>query len=370
MGNRHDGRNDLGGGSTRERNRNRSRSDRRLTTRATSNVELMDAGQSNQLQQQLQQAQQDYLRSTQAAQSIWPGVQGEMADIQRPQFGRIEDEFNTALGTVKDLFGGGEAAPYMSSGEGAAGMGLGNAYGEAGATMTANADSREGMWRERAQHQAGLEGQYAQDNLLQSLQDTLQGYNDSMGQLKADDPWQIQNESTRLWEQQQQAKALASKTKSDQAFSEWLQGNITGMTDSNGPRHPGTDGHGNTGPGPGNGPGPNGGVHPPSGIAGATPAQGGYGDTSAGGNQFGGATWPQRAGQINEAETMGGVPQWLKQLYNQNGPGPQRWEAAQELSPQRTQIYRRTRPHVRDLYTTAHPGSSGLRPQGRGYQGR
>jgi len=303
-GNRHNG-----GGRTQKR-RNQART--RLTQNATSNVELMDAGQSNQLQSQLQQAQQDYLRSTQAAQQIYPGAQEAMAGVERPQFGRIGNEFDTALGTVNELFGGGQAAPYMNPAESSAGMGLGQAYGEAGHTMLANADAREGMFRSSAERQAGLAGQQAQDTLLQRMQDTVQGYNNSMGQLRADDPWQIQNESTRLWEQQQQAKALAAKTQSDAAFSAWLQGQAGGLAAGGGGGGGGGQPGGNGGPGGSQGPH----VQTPHGAPGGYSAVGGYGDTAAGGNNFSGPLVKAAVPPAwRNAGSYGNLPPIIQEMY-------------------------------------------------------
>jgi len=313
---RHDGRNDLAGGGRTQQRRNQART--RLTQNATSNVELMDTGQANQLQAQLQQAQQDYLRSTQAAQQIYPGAQEAMAGVERPQFGRIGNDFDQALGTIQGLFGGDQAAPYMSPGEGAAGMGLGNAYGEAGHTMLANAAEREGMFRSSAERQAGLAGSQAQDTLLQQMQDTVQGYNNQMGQLRADDPWQIQNESTRLWEQQQQAKALAAKTKSDAAFSAWLQGQASGLADgSNRPGNPPHDGRNDLGP---NHPGGTGGPDATGGVV-AQPDRnpGNPGFAPPQGTARGGA-WAPRHNPIppawKQADSWTNLPPILREMYD------------------------------------------------------
>jgi hypothetical protein len=296
-----------------------------------------------------------------------------MAGVERPQFGRIGNDFDQALGTIQGLFGGDQAAPYMSPGEGAAGMGLGNAYGEAGHTMLANAAEREGMFRSSAERQAGLAGSQAQDTLLQQMRDTVQGYNNQMGQLRADDPWQIQNESTRLWEQQQQAKALAAKTKSDAAFSEWLQGQASGLAD--GSNHPGNQGPGNGNNGPGGNGSPSG---PGNSLVGSNPVTGFGGGggliTDPVGQQGPGSAGParppyiQRSHEINQMGSFEQLPPWLQNLY-QNSSGHNRWALVQN-DPRRAQIFRRTRPHVQGLYAGQQTqDSTGYVAPGAGFFG-
>jgi hypothetical protein len=237
------------------------------------------------------------------------------------------------------MFGGDQAAPYMSAGEGDAGMGLGNAYGEAGATMLANAGAREGMFRSSAERQAGLAGQYAEDALLQQMQDTVQGYNNQMGQLRADDPWQIQQESQSLWDRQQQQRALASKLQSDKAFSEWLQGRAGDMASGGNPGRPG--------PGGGGGGGGNG-----TGYTGPTTA-GGYSRPGPGTQSHAAIDnqgmapqpgWRQNAVQdtrqaVNAQpghgpDEVAGLPGWVRYAYNHGG-------ANALQNPDRQRLYNR-----------------------------
>ncbi len=221
------------------------RRDRRLTQRATRNVELLDAPQANLLQQQLQQAQQDYLRQQQAAQSIWGGASEAMQGLPAPDFGSIAGTLNQNLGTVSDMFGGAGAGQYMAPGEAGAGQALGAAYGTAGHGMLANAAEREAGFRSSAEREGVLSQRFAQDNLLQQLQDTLKGYNNQMGQIRADDPWQIQQEADRLRQQSIEDRLAQQKMQSDRAFSQWLQDYAGGL--GNNVRPPGGGGGGGGG---------------------------------------------------------------------------------------------------------------------------
>lgn len=236
------GRNQGRNGQNRGRNRNRT------YQRASGNIELQDQSQVDLLNQQLQQAQQDYLREFQAARSIYGGGGEEIRDLPRPEFGQIQDDFSGALEQLRPMFAGDE---YMADTEQAAGLGLGGAYGEAGATMLANMAGREGMARSSAAREANLSGRYAQDALIQRMEDALQGYNDQLGQVRADDPWQLSQEVDRLREEAFERQAVKSKLKSDDAFSQWLQGYLGGAGGSFGGG--GRPGGGGGGPGGGGG---------------------------------------------------------------------------------------------------------------------
>ena len=198
---------------------------RRLYDRATTNVELQDQSQVNLLQQQLQDAQRDYLRESQAAQSVWGGGGDAIAAMPRPQFDRIGDQYTQALGTLAGMFGGTAGMPTE---EAAAGNGLGLAYGEAGQTMLANLDAREGMARSSAARQMDLSGRYTQDALIQRMEDAVRGYNDQLAQVRADDPWQIKSEVSDLRDRSLEQQLARQKMKSDQAFSDWLAGYLGG----------------------------------------------------------------------------------------------------------------------------------------------
>lgn len=219
--------------------------DTRFSQRAQTNVELQDQSQVNLLQNQLQDAQRDYLREGQAAQSVWGGGGEEIRDLPRPQFDRIGQEFNQGAASYADLFGGVGGMPTAEVG---AGNALGLAYGDATHGMLANLDSREGLARSSAARQMNLSGKYAQDAIIQRMEDAVRGYNDQLGQVRADDPWQISQEVQTLKDQALQEKLARSKMQSDAAFSEWLQSYLGGG--SNPPRNgpPRSNGDRYTGP--------------------------------------------------------------------------------------------------------------------------
>jgi hypothetical protein len=227
----------------RTQTKSKSKSD--FYQKATGNVELQDAPQSNLLAQQLQQATADFQRERTAGRSIYGGGAQEIRDLPRPDFAQTGADYTNMLGSVAPMFGGDQ---YMPGSEQGAGNALGQGYGEAGATMLANLSAREGMSRSSAARENQLSGRYAQDALLQNFQDTLQGYNNQLGQVKADDPWQISQEVSRLKEQSLTQQLAKQKMESEDAFSQWLQ------------NYYGSMGGGN--PGSGGGPG-GGGPHRP-----------------------------------------------------------------------------------------------------------
>jgi hypothetical protein len=202
----------------RTQTKSKSKSD--FYQKATGNVELQDAPQSNLLAQQLQQATADFQRERTAGRSIYGGGAQEIRDLPRPDFAQTGADYTNMLGSVAPMFGGDQ---YMPGSEQGAGNTLGQGYGEAGATMLANLSAREGMSRSSAARENQLSGRYAQDALLQNFQDTLQGYNNQLGQVKADDPWQISQEVSRLKEQSLTQQLAKQKMESEDAFSKWLQ---------------------------------------------------------------------------------------------------------------------------------------------------
>ena len=123
------------------------------------------------------------------------------------------------------MFGG---VDYMPENEAAAGNDLGLAYGEAGQTMLANAAAREGMYRSSAAREAVSSRKFAQDALLQSMQDAVQGYNNQLSNISAAMPWQVRDEVERLRDQRLEQQLARSKMASDEAFSQWLQNYLGG----------------------------------------------------------------------------------------------------------------------------------------------
>lgn len=287
-----------GGGKGKNRNR--------FYNRATTNVELQDQSQVNLLNQQLQQAQQDYLREQQAAMSVYGGAGEEIRDLPRPQFDQIGDQYTQALSSIAPLFAGEQGMPGSET---AAGNALGMAYGESGQTMLTNMAAREGMARSSAAREANLSGRYAQDALIQRMEDTMQSYNDQLGQVRADDPWQIKQEVGDLRQQSLENRLLKQKMASDRAFSEWLQGYVGGAG-SGRPGRPGGGGGGGGTPDPGRpGPADNGAynVGDPLDIHGGHQVRGGGGGYAPGSSSYNPTIrdWRQgdaRWGQLSQGE--------------------------------------------------------------------
>jgi hypothetical protein len=318
--------------------RRQRRSDRRLNNRAQTNVEMQDQGQVNLLQQQMQQAIQDYNRESQSAGIIGGGYQDTLADVQRPQFDRIGQEFQGALGSVAPMFGG---DPYQAAGERAAGNGLGLAYGEAGSSMLANMDAREGMFRSSAGREGALWERNAQDQLLQQMEDAKQMYNDRLGQVRADDPWQIKQERSTLLDEQMQQRLLQSQMQSDKATSQFLQDFLAGQVGGGG-------GGGFGGGGGGGGGAPNLG---PGGSSGAHTGPGGTVSHASIDNQNMREpipNWVQRANQMRQADEFTDLPAWLQRAYDLQGP--ERWNYVQGLGGHKAQIFRKVRPQASNLF--------------------
>ena len=287
-----------------------------------------------------QQSQQDSQRRLGSAQSIYGGGLDELRNTTPTDYSGITSQMNSALSGLAPNFGG---QAYQAPGEGAAGNALGLAYGEAGNTMLSGMAAREGQHQASSERQMGLMGTYAQDRIHQDQEDSLQQYRNQLQNLRANDPYQIAQEATRLEDQSVSNKGMMSQIRSDREFSEYLQ-NMLG-NQIGGP----TSGGGGGGGG-GNGGGGNGGPQNPGGNAGNFPAQGGYGDTAAGGNSFGSppSSYPRNAiRNIRGEDYYGQLPQWLQELYD-NNQGPERWNALDNR--RQRQIFRQTRPHVQGLY--------------------
>jgi hypothetical protein len=269
---------------------------------------------------------------------IGGGYQDTLRDLQRPQFGNIMDQFNGAMQTLAPSFGG---DPYQAPGEGAAGNALGLARGEAGNTMLSNMDAREGMYRSSAGREGGLWQRNAQDQLLQQMQDAQQSYNDRLGQVRADDPWQIQNEASTLRDEFKQQQLLNSQMASDRATSKFLQDYLSGQIGGNDGRPPGSNGPGNPGPG-GN---PN---------VGSNGMPGGQSHAAIDNQGMGGQPSIQEIiNQIKQMSEYSDLPAWMKQIryrypnrgageYVQDTYGDRKWDIWQGVKNNVYDLYRDT----------------------------
>lgn len=324
-----------------QRHRRQRRQDNRLYDRATNDVQLQMQPQFDYNNAQLQQAQENYLRLMQTAQSASGGAFDAIGDAKNPGFDRIANQFTDNLNALAPEFTGQNATmPYqnnsiygersgtigMPANESAAGGALGGAIGAAGFSSLANDDARWGMAREGAQQEASIFGRNQQAALLQNMQDTLQQHENENQNLFAQQPYQIKSRVDDLRDQAIEEQLARSKMRSDKAFAQALMDQING--DLAGSTRP----NGRGGNGPGGMPGQNlGGDN--HGGNGQWPNQSGYGDTAAGGNNappqgnWAGASdqWarPREVmSAVRTAQSRADLPGWVRYAYNHQGADP------------------------------------------------
>jgi len=317
----------------------------KLRQRATNDVQLMMQPQFDYNNAQLQQTQENYLRAQQAAQSASGGAYDAIGDARNPGFDRIADQFTQNLNSLAPEFGGqGAAMPYtsnsiygerggtigMPANEVSAGNALGGAIGQAGLSGLANDDARWGMLREGAQREASIFGRNSQAALQSQMMDVLRQHENEQQNLMAQQPYQIKSRLDELKDQAIEQQLAKSKMRSDRAFSEALQAQLTGMIGGGGP---GGSSHMGAGDPPGGGNGNHGNPTGPTG------GQNGFGlgDTAAGGN---GGPFNQRdynqdiLRATRQASSVSQLPGWVRYAWNHNG--------AQSLNdPDRIALYRR-----------------------------
>lgn len=296
-----------GGGTPGKRRTRQTQRSARFNQTAANNVALQDQSQADMLGTLNQQSQSDLLRQRNAAESVYGGGMDALKGVTPTDYEGIRGQMNNALTSLAPDFGG---QAYQAPGEAQAGNSLGLAYGEAGNSMLSNMAAREGAHQASSERQMGLQGMYAQDRVNQDLDDSLQQYRNQLQNLRANDPYQIQQEATRLEDQAMSNRLGMSQVKSDAAFSKYLQ-------DMLGNQLSGGNGGGGGGPGGGNHrPG-----HNPTGPGGGTGGFG-LGDTAAGGNQnTGQGTQNTQTGSNSipaawwGADTWQQLPEVVKNVY-------------------------------------------------------
>lgn len=332
-----------GGNQRQQRRRQQRRQDNRLADRATNDVQLQMQPQFDYNNAQLQQAQENYLRAMQTAQSASGGAYDAIGQAERPHFQQIAEQFTGNLNALAPEFGGaGAAMPYtqnsiygerggtigMPAGEVAAGNALGGAIGSAGLSGLANDAARWGMSRENAQQEASVFGRNQQAALLQNMQDVLQQHENENQNLMAQQPYQIKSRIDELRDQAIEEQLARSKMRSDRAFSDMLAQKIGGLTSGGG-----RPGGGSTRPaGGGGGGGGNGGT--------VDVGYGGYGGgvvthPNQGQGEPGYQTgWrPATVNAVQEADYVNELPGWVRYAFNHGGA-----RALQD--PRREDLYR------------------------------
>lgn len=329
----------------------RQRQNRQIRSRAVNDVQLMNQGSIDVLNAQLQQAQEDYLRMMQTGQSVYGGAADAIRGIEEPDFGGIASDLQGWLnGLSPELLGapggvdmGGGEMVGMPDAEAAAGASYGGAIGAGALSALANDQSRNAMLQQGAQREAVVGGRNVQDSLMQRMEDTLQGYNDQLRGITAQEPYQIRSRIDDLRDQAIEQRLAMSKMQGDRAFSEWLQGYVGGQVGGGGGFRSGGGGGGGGGGGtrPGGGAdiGPGGGT-----VSHATIDNQGMSNAPADS-----PNWVGKARRINNIGSFTGLPEWLQRTYEQHS-GPERWLSLQDDPRGRRQIFRRTRPHVQALF--------------------
>ena len=340
-------------GKARDKRRNRQqKANARLNSRAVNDVQLQNQGSIDTINAQLQQAQEDYLRMMQTGQSVYGGAEDAIRGVQTPDFGGLADQLTSQMGRLSEYFPGANLQGFSPE-EAAAGSNLGSAIGTAGLNNLTNDASRFGMSQSAAQRESIVGGRNTQDSLMQHMEDALQGYNDQLRGITAQEPYQIESRLDDLRDQRLEQQLAKSKMQGDKAFSSFLSDYMGGQLGGGG------GGGGHLGGG-----GVADGIHNPPGPAGDNGQFGG----GMGGYGGGPSTWEdphrlttgERVSSINQENQYRDLPSWLKQFqYEYPRGGPAAWQGAQDLRPRRRQVWRQTRGHVRDLYNEAYPYANG-----------
>lgn len=314
----------------------------KLVRSARRNVRIQTAPQRNAVDRAELQSGQDYTRALQAAQSAYGGFQDELQD--QPQFplNRLTNQLQGQLDTFHSMLQGAPqvppegvpTGPGMPTGlaqpEQTAGTALYSQLGDNAFNTLTNTASRDEMYSRSAGREGSLAERYAKENLIQDMQDQLQGFEQRRMEISDLQGPMIQQEMERLRQEHQDDA-------SNRALMQYLMGSIRGdLGGGGGPGGEGGGGHRR--------------ITNPVGPGGGT---GGYGlgDTSAGGNQVppGGGI-----GAVGATQGGGGYP------TQGTGSIPASWASADEwndLPPVLTHAY--TRPYgvtlQESFQQTPHP---------------
>jgi hypothetical protein len=298
----------------------------RIRERATRDVQLMDQPQVDLQNALLQQAQEDYLRELQTGRSTFGGAREAIQGIEQPDFGSIANQLTGWMNGLAPQFSPeGTAFEGFDAAEGAAGGGYGGALAGASLGNIASDIARAQAAQAGAQREAIVGGRNIEDNIIQRMEDTMQQYRNTLQNIRADDPWQIESRTDDLTDQAFEQKALRQKMANDRAFSEWMQNYLGGQMGGGGGGNPGPPRGGNAG----------GGMNMP-----------GQGTVShANIDNYGGMAGtghPNRAiqQQVREADYVNELPGWVRYAYNHGGK--------QALNyPDRRQLYGKLAPRLR-----------------------
>jgi len=266
-----------------------ARRNSRISQSARRNVRIQTAPQRNAIDRAELQANQDYLNAVQGARSAYGGYQQELQNVPRFPLnqltGQLQDQLSqyhtllggTPEGVPQELYSGPANAPStdtfqvgLPQNEASAGTALYSQLGDNAFNTLTNDAARQAGYRQSAHREGALAQRYAHENLIQDLQDKLQGFSQQRMQLSDMMTPMMQAEMERLQQE-------AQDRRSENALRDYLLGQL---------QNQGGNGPGGYGPGGGGHPGDG---HPnrPHGHAGDFNPGAGYGDVAAGGNAFG-----------------------------------------------------------------------------------
>jgi len=260
------------------------------TQTARRNVRLQTAPQRNAVDRAELASNQDYLRAVQAATSAYGGFQKEAGNVPKFPLQQITSQLQGQLGQYQQMLGGvpegvpnelgpgfnvnptpDESFPVgLPQSEAGAGTALAGAFGENAFGTIGTAASLDQMNRSSARREGNLAERYAKENLLQDLQDRLEGFSQRRMDIADLMPGMMQQEMDRLAQE-------AEGRRSERALMEYLTSQIN--ADLRG------GGRGGGGGGGGGGPGGGGGGDPSIGFRGADAIAGSPGG-GGGGNNF------------------------------------------------------------------------------------
>lgn len=221
--------------SDRQANKADHRANRRLRRTAQRDVQAQYQPSLNNLDRQINQTGLDYQNQMTGVESIYGGTADELAKLPA-QYDRmtadIAPDLQLQLQQNANLIPGAN----MPQPEIDAAAGVYGQYGNNAFSQLANNASREANYNQSAQREATLSSRYAQQNLMQDMNDQLNNYYDQQQAIYDQYPNAIKSQMETL--RQQQADQA-----SNDAFTKLLESQIGSMTSDTTPTH--TNNHNN-----------------------------------------------------------------------------------------------------------------------------
>lgn len=264
--------------------------------------------------------------------NAYGGAADRLGKIDAIPYEQLGEWLNSQAGELAGLLG--TATP---AGEAEAAANLQGSIFGGGNSLLANSEMRNREWQQSSQREANLSQRYAEDELLQRMED-------AMSDLYADVPSQILARKDELRRQRTEQQLARSQMASDQAFNEFLQSQLGGMF----------------GGGNGNGNGDNFDFGPGTNSGGVN-TNGGTVSHATIDNQGMGNGILQRINAINSIDNFGGLPPWLQEFWRTGMD-------MSDLNKRRRRIVGGTKQHVRGMFP--RPPRGGQHRGGNGGIGR